>query len=98
MPSGASAESYRWTMRIIEAVVELLLVDHDEPRPTGAADGPVQGVIAATCQQDVLDVHRAAEKLHAVVFIVLHLHVTDGGAAADALEGSWVSSPPCARW
>ncbi|KOO52978.1 hypothetical protein Ctob_012098, partial [Chrysochromulina tobinii] len=50
----------------------------------------VEGVVAREEHRQVLDVHRAAEELEAVVRIVRHLAVRDGRVGADAAEGDAV--------
>ena len=54
------------------------------------AVGPVQAVVGIADQHHMGGIDRAAEELHAIVQIVIHLNVIDRGAAANALEGDAV--------
>ncbi|KOO53341.1 hypothetical protein Ctob_016657, partial [Chrysochromulina tobinii] len=57
----------------------------------------VEGVVAREEHRQVLDVHRAAEELEAVVEVEGHLAVRDRRAGADAAEGDAVDLVVCAH-
>jgi len=65
--------------------VALLVQDH-VLGASGPAERPVQRVVAAGREDRVLDVHRAAEELDAVVLVELDLDVVDRRASPDGLE------------
>ena len=56
----------------------------------GPAIRPVQRIVGVAGEHDVLGVYRAAEELHAVVQVVVNLHVLHRRGVADRLEGDAV--------
>ena len=51
---------------------------------------PIQRIVRVAGEDDVFGIHRAAEELHAVIQIVVNLHVLHRRGRADALEGDAV--------
>ena len=77
-------------VRFYGVVGGVRLLDVEVLDAPGPAVRPVQRVVGVAGEHDVLGVHRAAEELHAVVQVVVDLHVLDGGGGADRLEGDAV--------
>ena len=70
-------------------VIAALLGD-PELAAAGPPVGPVEAVVGDARADEVLRVHGAAEELHAVVLVEVHLDVVHLRTVADALEGDSV--------
>ena len=72
----------------LDAVVRVVstLVNGDELRPSGPAEGPIEAVVGGVRGHGVLDVGRPAEPLERIVAVHVDLQVFVAASAADALE------------
>ena len=78
--------------RHFHAVVAAIsaLLDHHELGSAAPAIVEVERVVVIAGENHIFQVHRAAEDFDAVVGVIVHLDIFDGGAVADAAEGQAV--------
>ena len=88
--AGQSAFVAFAVVRFDGVVGGVRLFDVEVLNVSGPAIRPVQRIVCIAREHDVLRIHRAAEELHAVVQVVVNLHVFHRRGVANRLEGDAV--------
>ena len=88
--AGQSAFVAFAVVRFDGVVGGVRLFDVEVLNAPGPTIRPVQRIVGVAGEHDVFGIHRAAEELHAVVQIVVNLHVFHRRGVADRLEGDAV--------